>query len=130
MKSFLVCVSLFVTSMLSAQDKVVFEEDTLTFRGYKFYKNSKFRTASGSGSDKTFQWVFVSDDKYSSVKPLYNVYANTDFSVDTIYNTHRGWSVQTHLPDRTRASDGKPLKGEKVFFVVERAVANKEVVVN
>ncbi len=128
MKTFLTAISFFFAVSTFAQSKVVFEEDTVKYKGQKFYSGKEFMMSSGSGQDKTFQWVFVSDEKYSNVRPLYNVFANTKFTVEKIYNTHRGWSVQTRLPDLTK-KDGKLIKGEVVFFVVDKAVDNKEVVI-
>lgn len=127
MKTILALIGLFIFSSSFAQTKIVFEEDTVKYKGQKFFAGKEFMMAGGSASDKTFQWVFVSDEKYSNVKPLYPVYANTKFVVEKLYDTHRGWSVQTRLPDLTR-KDGKVIKGELVFFVIERAVDNKEVV--
>lgn len=128
MKTRFVCFALLLTSATMAQTKVVFDEDTVAYKGQKFFAGKEYWTASGSGSDKTFQWVFVSDSAYRNVKPLYPVYAKTKFVVEKVYNTHRGWSVQSRLPDITR-KDGKVIPGELVFFVVEKAVDNKEVVI-
>ena len=127
MKIHLALLALCLSSAAFSQSKVEFEADTVRFGGLKFYAGSEFMTGSGSNGDKTFSWVYVSDEKYNNVKPLYPVYAKTKFVVEKVYDTHRGWSVQSRLPDITK-KDGSVIKGEIMFFSVETAVKNKEVV--
>ena len=126
MKIHLAILALSLTSVAFSQSKLEFEADTVRFQGLKFYAGSEFMTGTGSNGDKTFSWVYVSDEKYNNVKPLYPVYAQTKFVVEKVYDTHRGWSVQSRLPDITK-KDGSVIKGEIMFFAVERAVGSKEV---
>jgi hypothetical protein len=128
MKKLLTAIAILIATTSFSQAKVVVEQDTIKYKDQKFYAGKEFHTYVGSGSDKAFQWIIVSAEKYSNVKPLYPVYSKSKFVVEKIYNTNRGWSVLTRLPDLTK-KDGSVIKGELVFFVVERAVDNKEVVV-
>ena len=55
MKTILTTVAIILASTAFAQTKVVFEDDTVKYKGQKFYAGKEFMMSHGSASDKTFQ---------------------------------------------------------------------------
>jgi hypothetical protein len=126
MKTLLTSVALLIASITFAQSKVEVEDDTASYKGQKFFVGKEFQMGNGSAADKSFVYIYASNTSYTDVKPLYSIYAKHKFTVEKVYNTNRGWSVQTRLPDVKR--NEKVIKGEIVFFLIDKAVDNKEVV--
>jgi len=117
---YIIILSLFAFTV-SAQDKSVMINDTVYYMNHKIHPDKLIRLGYGSTANKDFAFVYLGNG-LSGLTPITASWAKSDVLIEKIIKQRNRFLI------RCKLLGNGPMMGIKIFFEVETAVDNKEII--